>query len=102
MSSDLPSASTRIDETAGPVAAGKKYCAVIACVPTLADGVPRLYANASAIYDAHGYAQGVDYAAVHMQKTRKPVLFVPVPIVTAGVIGRMYWTTDAWTPEPEI
>lgn len=89
MTAELPSASTRIDETSGPVAAGTKYCAVIACVPTAADSVPRIYGNAAAIYAAHEYSEGVDYAALHMQKTKKPILFVPVPIATPGVIGRV-------------
>jgi hypothetical protein len=57
-------------------------------VATLADHTPRLYSSAAAIYAAHGYSQGLDYAAEHFQQTGKPVLFVPVPIVTAGVVGR--------------
>lgn len=89
MTAELPSASTRIDETSGPVAAGTKYCAVIACVPTNADSVPRIYGNAAAMYAAHGYSEGVDYAALHMRKTKKPILFVPIPIATPGVIARI-------------
>jgi len=86
---DLPRATTRIDDTAGPVGSGSKYCAIIAPVPTNADSVPRVYSNAASIYANHGYAQGVDYAAYHFKKTNLPVVFVPVPIATPGVVGRI-------------
>lgn len=86
MTTDLPSATTRIDETAGPVSAGTQCCTVLAAVPRNADNVPRLYSNAAAIYAAHGYAPGVDYCAMHISETKLPVLFVPLPIVTDGAI----------------
>ena len=95
--SDLPSASTRVDETAGPSAAGTKYLAVLAPVPTLADAVPRLYSSASSIYQAHGYAPGVDYCAMHFAETKLPVLFVPLPIATPGVVGRFDQTGNTNT-----
>lgn len=95
--SDLPSASTRVDETAGPSAAGTKYLAVLAPVPTLADAVPRLYSSASSIYQAHGYAPGVDYCAMHFAETKLPVLFVPLPIAAPGVVGRFDQTGNTNT-----
>lgn len=85
----LPSATTRIDDTAGPAASGVKYCAVLAPVPTMADYVPRVYSNAASIAANHGYSQGVDYAAHHIKNTGLPVLFVPMIIDTAGVVGSL-------------
>lgn len=84
----LPSASTRLDDSAGPAAAGSKYVCVLAPVSTLADGVPRVYYNSKSMAEAHGYAQGVDYSAYHMGQTKLPVIFVPMPIATAGTVGR--------------
>lgn len=85
----LPSASTRVDETAGPSAAGTKYLAVMAPVASNADAVPRLYSSSASMYQAHGYAPGVDYCALHFSETKLPVLFVPLPIATPGVVGRI-------------
>lgn len=87
----LPSASTRtVDESAG-IATGTDLICVWACVPTSADCVPRFYYGAQAIYDTHGYSQGLDYAAFHMRDSlpKKPVLFIPLPIATPGVVGRI-------------
>lgn len=84
----LPSATTRLDDSAGPAAVGSKYVCVLAPVSTLADGVPRVYYSSKAIAQAHGYAQGVDYSAYHMGQTKLPVIFVPMPIATAGTVGR--------------
>jgi len=83
----LPSASTTITETAGAPSTGVDILTIIAAVPTAADAVPRLYGNAAAILAKHGYAAAIDYAAMHIAETRKPVLFVGLPIVTAGAIG---------------
>jgi hypothetical protein len=57
-------------------------------VPTLADNTPRLYSSSQDILTAHGYSQGLDYCALHFQETNKPVLFIPLPIDTAGTVGR--------------
>lgn len=84
----LPSATTRLDDSAGPAAVGSKYVAVIAPCSKLADGVPRLYFNSKALADAHNYCQGADYSAYHMGQTKLPVIFVPVPIATPGTVGR--------------
>lgn len=85
----IPSASVRIDDTAGPTGAGIDLITVIAPVPTNADCVPRLFANTAALLTQHGYAEGVDYCDDHFQQTGKPVLFVGVPIVAQGAIGRV-------------
>lgn len=84
----LPSASTAIDDQAGAIASGLDYCVVMAAVASNADAQLRVMANADAIIDLHGYAEGVDYAAMHIEETGKPVLFCGLPIVTEGVIGR--------------
>ncbi len=84
----LPSASTRLSDQAGSAPVGTDLCAVFAACTTLADGVPRLYSNLDALITAHGYSEGAEYAGLHMEGTRKPVLFVPLPIGTAGSMGR--------------
>ena len=94
---ELPSATTRIDETAGPVAVGTKLTAIFAPVPTNADLVPRLFSNAASIYANHGYSTAADYAALHIAETGLPVLFVPVAIETAGEIGRIDQTGNTNT-----
>lgn len=86
---ELPSATTRIDESAGPVSAGTRLVAVFAAVPLNADGRPKQYSSVSAAIAVHGYAEGLDYAALHVQKTKLPFLLVPLPIATPGVVGRV-------------
>lgn len=85
---DLPSASTSVSSSAGAGAAGIDYCVVMAACATHADSTPRLYANWPAILAFHGYCEGVDYAALHIEETGKPVIFIGLPIVTVGVVGR--------------
>lgn len=53
-----------------------------------ADMVPRLFGSADAIFEQHGFTDGVDYASLHFAKTRKPLIVCGLPIDTAGVIGR--------------
>jgi len=84
----LPSASTRLSVQAGTAPASTDLIAVWGPCATLADGVPRLYANTAAMLAAHGYCEAIDYSALHMQDAGKPVLFVPLPIATPGVVGR--------------
>jgi len=84
----LPSASTRLSDQAGTAPVSTDLIAVFAPCTTLADGVPRLYSSLDALITAHGYSEGAEYAGLHMQDTRKPVLFVPLPIGTAGSVGR--------------
>lgn len=49
---------------------------------------PIQYGNAAAIHAKHGYGEGVEYAALHFTRTKKPVVFVPMPIGTPGVVSR--------------
>ena len=82
---DFPSASVSVNAQASASGAGNGYIAVIAPVHTLDDGVPRLYSSGKAALDAHGYSEGISYAALHAQKTRRPFVIVPIPIATDGV-----------------
>jgi hypothetical protein len=84
----LPSAITQLASTAGALASGTDLIAVLAPVRTLDDETPRQFGGAKAIVDAHDYCEGAEYVALHARDTRKPVLFVGLPIVTPGVIGR--------------
>jgi hypothetical protein len=84
----LPRATTTVEATAAAPGGGVDLICVIAPVPTNADITPRLFGSAEAIYDQHGYSEGVEYVSVHVQRTRRSVLFVGVPIDSPGVIGR--------------
>jgi hypothetical protein len=84
----LPRASTRVSDTAGARAGGIDLICVISPCATNADVTPRLFGSAEAVYAQHGYCEGVEYTSLHVEKTRKPVLFVPIPIVTVGAVGR--------------
>lgn len=84
----LPSATTTITSTAGAPATGTDLIAVIAPVTTNADATPRVFANAAAVVALHGYNEGAEYVALHVQETRKPVLFVGIPIATPGAVSR--------------
>lgn len=87
---DLPSAKTSLDETAVPGAGGSKLIAILAPVSTNADITPRVFSSSAALLTQHGYAPGVDYATLHIEETGLPVMFVGLPIVTAGTVGRKY------------
>lgn len=83
-----PSATTTISAEAGALAGGTGYCVVIAPVAVSADSTPRVFASASSLIEQHDYCPGVDYAALHIDATKKPVIFVGIPVATAGVLGR--------------
>lgn len=84
---ELPNASVRIDDQAGAFSSGVNYAIVLACVALNADSTPRVYASAKSLTDQHGYSQGASYVAKHITKTRKPVIFVGMPIATPGFAG---------------
>ncbi len=86
--STLPGANVSISAEAGALAGGTGYCVVIAPVATNADTTPRVFSSASAIYAQHGYSQGMDYSDLHIEATKKPILFVGIPVATAGVASR--------------
>lgn len=84
----LPSATTTINAEAGALAGGTGYCVVMGCVGTNADTTPRVFASAKSLIAQHGYSPAVDYAALHIENTKQPVLFVGLPVTTAGVASR--------------
>ncbi len=84
----LPSATTRLSDQAGTAPVSTDLVAIFAPVVDNADGVPRLYSSVSALLDEHDYSPGAELAALHMQGAKKPVLYVPLPITTAGIIRR--------------
>lgn len=85
----LPSATVSVSETASAPGGGTRLLSVIAPVPRNADAKPRIFAQAAAVYALHGYSPGVDYVASHIEKTKLPVIFTPVPIATPGTVGRL-------------
>jgi len=86
---DLPSATVVIDDEAGSFAGNTGYVVVMSCVAQNADVTPRVYASAKGVLSQHGYCQGADYVALHVEKTKKPVIFIGLPTATAGVLGRV-------------
>jgi len=84
----LPSSTVTVSAEAGPSAGGTGYIAVFGCVGTNADVTPRVFATAKSLLAQHGYSPAVDYCAHHIETTRKPILFVGLPIVTAATLGR--------------
>lgn len=84
----LPAASVVIDDTAGAFAGGTGYCVVMGCAQSGAVATPLVFASAKSLIDTHGYSPAVDYAALHIQTTKKPVIFVRLTTATVGVVGR--------------
>lgn len=84
----LPSATTRLVSESSGLATGTDLQVIWAPVSKAADNTPRLYSSSQAAYDAHGYAQGIDHAALHVQETGLPFMLVPLPIDSAGAVGR--------------
>jgi hypothetical protein len=84
----LPRATTVVEDTASAAVGGIDTVCVIAPHATQPDIIPRLYGSAKAIFDVHGYGEGVEYCSVHAERTRKNFLYVAIPIVTPGVVGR--------------
>jgi hypothetical protein len=83
-----PRATTTVQDTATAKAGGQDLVCILAPVPSSADITPRQFGSASAIYAQHGYSEGVEYAALHVEQTGLPVLFVGLPISTVGAVGR--------------
>lgn len=80
----LPAASLTIDESSGALSGATGYAIVMGCVGQSADSVPRVIASTKSLIAQYGYSQAVDYAALHFQKTRKPIIFVGLPVATSG------------------
>lgn len=86
---ELPEATVTIDDEAGALAGGTDLLTVLACVENSADVTPRIFASTKALLSTHGYSPAVDYCALHFEESKKPVLFLGLPTVTAGAIGRL-------------
>jgi hypothetical protein len=86
---ELPSATTTLDPTAGPTGAPASYLVVVAAVPDNDDATPRVMSSVAGLIEQHGYNEGAEYVALHFDATKLPVIFIGLPIVTAGSIGRI-------------
>lgn len=84
----LPSANVSVSAAASTPGAGSDVVCVLAPVATQPDITPRIFGNADAIHELHGYSEGLEYCAFHLRETRKPVIFVALPIETQGTVGR--------------
>jgi hypothetical protein len=93
----LPSSNTTINAAATALARGVDYVCIVGPVASNADGVPRIYGQATAIQTQHGYCAAVEHAARHIAETGKPVVFIGIPIATAGVVGREDTTGNTGT-----
>lgn len=85
---NLPKATTTVTDTAGAVAGGIDTICVLTPCAVSADITPRLFGSAAAVYAQHGYCEGVEYCALHAERTRKNFIVVGLPIVTPGAISR--------------
>ncbi len=85
----LPRATVTVQDQAGAAATGLDVVCIFTPCATSADYVPRQLGSASAVYAQHGYCEGVEYAALHAEKTKKPFLICGLPIVTAGAVSRV-------------
>lgn len=99
---NLPNASVAVDPVASAPGGGADLLCLLAAVASNADMVPRLYGSADAIADAHGYSEGVEYAAMHIAGTGLPVLFCGMPINTAGAISRTSTHGNSGTSVPSV
>lgn len=84
----LPSANVSIDDASGRPGAGTDYLVVMSPCTSNADMTPRVFTSTAALLDFHDYCQGVDYAALHFDETRLPILFLGLPVATAGVVSQ--------------
>lgn len=84
----VPNATTSVNAAAGALAAGAELCCLLMPCPTNADLTPRLFGGVKAVFEQHGYCEGVEYAALHVQNTGKSLLVVGMPIATAGAVSR--------------
>lgn len=92
---DKPQATLTIDDQAGATGGGTGYAVVFSCVEKNADLTPRVMVSKKSVQAQHGYSQGADYTAIHVEKTGKPVIFVGLPTATPGVLR--YLDTSAVT-----
>lgn len=84
----IPAANVTVDDTAGTFSGNTGYLVLAGCCEKNADGVPRVFGSQRAMFAQHGYSQSLDYAALHIDETRSPVVFIGMPTATPGTIGR--------------
>ncbi len=88
----IPSAGVTINAEAGALAGGTGYCVVMGCVPTSADATVRVFSSAKALIAQHGYSPAVDYAALHLEATKQPIIFIGMAVTTAGASANLVTT----------
>lgn len=98
----LTKATTTVSAEAGPGGAGEDLLSLIAPVPQNSDVMPRQFGSAKALYDFHGYCEAVEYAALHFEEARLPILFVGIPIEIPGVIGNQDTTGKSGTSNTTV
>lgn len=84
---ELPEANVTVDDEAGASGSGTDLLTVMGAVVDSDDITPRIFSSAAALLEKHNYAQAVDYCGIHFEETDKPVIFIGLPIATAGSIG---------------
>jgi hypothetical protein len=84
----LPSASTRLSTQGGTAPVSTDLLAVWAPVADNSDADPAVFASVAGIIEEHGHGEHVEYAALHMAAADLPVLMVPCPIATPGIVRR--------------
>ena len=82
----LPASKTTLSESNTTLAAGQGYLCVMGCVPQSADSVPRIFASQAPLLAQYGYSDAVDYCATHFDEADTPVIFIGLPVATAGTI----------------
>jgi hypothetical protein len=82
----LPSAITNLNDQAAAFGGSTGYIVAMGPVSRNADMVPRVFGSAKGLLDQHGYAPAVDYCAEHIKQTKKPVVFVGLPVATPGAV----------------
>ena len=84
---DLPEAKVTVDAEAGASGSGTDILTVMGAVADFDDITPRVFSSTASLLAKHNYAQAVDYCSIHFEEADKPVIFIGLPIATAGSIG---------------
>jgi hypothetical protein len=98
----VPRATVTVEPTSAAPSSGVDLVCVLAPVATSPDMVPRLFGSAQAVYEQHGYSEGVEYVAKHASQTGKSCLFVGMPIGTAGAISRSTSFSNTGSSVPTV
>lgn len=83
---ERPRARTSLSDAVSAAGAGSTIIAVCAPVSGLTEVDATLLGSTDAVLDRHNYCQGAAYAALHFEEPSLPVLFVGLPVATAGAI----------------